>query len=460
MKPRALLVFLCGLGSLAALTVLFLRSGGDVVAAGDGARPAASPSSHAGSSADPGALAPPGPHGSTAAASRVALATLSGSVSVEGEGHPLPGVVVRLEQGFSTATNALGHFTFPARMPGPTRVRVEAGEPLVPFSRTLELRPGENRVELTLEPRFDLRVLVVQHAPRTERDGQPLIGARVRLQVPTLTPAATSPDVLSQAVSDRQGQCDLLDLPAGDHELVVEAAGRAPTRILLPFRYREMRRRPHLRAGSITVAVATPGSVLRGRVLGPDRSPVAGALVCLDERSLRQRGLGRADSCAARPAQPFTLSDASGAFELPLPEGENEVVLLACTAQEGLSPIVRREVPCEHLERELSVQFPRAWPVELRVVDATGRGIRGRLAVSDGVLAYDLISDPVLSTIPGFAARYAPPAGAADGSVQLSLPEGGYSVRFDGQEPPAALKAWFVTVSAEGPRELELRLDD
>jgi hypothetical protein len=41
--------------------------------------------------------------------------------------------------------------------------------------------------------------------------------------------------------------------------------------------------------------------------------------------------------------------------------------------------------------------------------------------------------------------------------VSLRLPEGGYQVDLEGSD---GLKAWFVTVRAEGPRVLQLRWDE
>jgi hypothetical protein len=113
-------------------------------------------------------------------------------------------------------------------------------------------------------------------------------------------------------------------------------------------------------------------------------------------------------------------------------------------------------VPYEHLERPVTVLVAAAAPVDLRVLDADGRSPPGHLQVSDGVLAYDLLSDPLLTDLPGVVATFAP-ATDEDGRLRLRLPAGGYHVRFEGDEP-GMLGAWYVQVDGAAARTLELRL--
>ena len=281
----------------------------------------------------------------------------------------------------------------------------------------------------------------------------------MQLLVPSLYEADTARR-LSEEVGDAEGRCRAEGHPLpGEHALVVEAGGHPPVRLLLPFRYGD-RSRSHLRTGAITVAVAMSTTPLRGRVLGADRQPLAGALVCLDDRALRDPGFARRRPQTARPATPYTFTAGDGCLRATLAADESEVALLVCARREGLAAIARREVPFQHLQRELSVQVPRARPVELSILGADGRPARGHLRVSDGVLYHDLVSDPVLRAIPGFVAAYAPQADEAQASVRLSLPEGGYQVRLDAIEDlPGVLGAWFVEVGSDGPHELELRID-
>ena len=396
-------------------------------------------------------------HAATTVAGREAATTLAGSLRAAGTEAALPDIPIQLGDGASTTSDALGRFVLSGLAPGRAELVLDAGPPFRPLRRTVELAAGENRLDLELEPRFELEVTVVRHAPRTAQDGQPLPGAHVQLLVPSLYEADTARR-LSEEVGDAEGRCRLRDIPSGEHALVVEAGGHPPVRLLLPFRYGD-RSRSHLRTGAITVAVAMSTTPLRGRVLGADRQPLAGALVCLDDRALRDPGFARRRPQTARPATPYTFTAGDGSFELPLAADESEVALLVCARREGLAAIARREVPFQHLQRELSVQVPRARPVELSILGADGRPARGHLRVSDGVLYHDLVSDPVLRAIPGFVAAYAPQADEAQASVRLSLPEGGYQVRLDAIEVPGVLGAWFVEVGADGPHELELRID-
>jgi hypothetical protein len=91
-------------------------------------------------------------------------------------------------------------------------------------------------------------------------------------------------------------------------------------------------------------------------------------------------------------------------------------------------------------------------------VDAGGLAVHGRLQVSDGILSYDLLGDPQLAAVPGLAEALAPQPDPATGALHLRLPDGGYRVRFDGDDPPGTLGTWYLRVGPGFPREHELRL--
>jgi hypothetical protein len=388
---------------------------------------------------------------------RAELASLTGTLKVSGENIPLAGFLVSLEGGLTHPTDAQGVFEFQGLAPGPARLRVDTSAAFDPLERSLELAPGANQVELRLTPRFELAVVVVEHGARPGAPRQPLAGASVRLENARETAAFFEREgklVAGKATTDASGRCALSGLVAGDYVLVAELDGHIPSRVPLACSYRDELARARPR--TILMALAPASGVLRGRVKGPDRQPVEGALVCLDTSAQEQRTFPRVIAGVTLPSPPYTISDAEGAFELPLPKGELEIAVIVCSRHPDLSPITRRSVPPEHLEREVAVEIARARRLKLVVLGPEEDVVGGRLSVRAGELAYDLASNPLLAAIPGFVGFFADPLLFTGTEVELSLPDGGCEVRFDGG--PGVLGSWFVNVDASSPEVIELRL--
>jgi hypothetical protein len=453
---------LIGLIALAALALLLWRS----------ERSAPSGEGHAGAATVPSA--PPrvertesGEDGSSKSSDRLApetaeraeLASLEGTLKVSGEDLPLAGFLISIEGGPTRPTDAAGAFEFHGLAPGTARLTVDTSGTFEPLERALELAPGANRVELRLAPRFELSVVVVEQVALPGEARQPIAGASVRLENALETASffqRKAEFVAGQGGTDARGRCTLSGIAAGEYALVVEAEGHIASRVPLSCRYRDVSSRARPR--TILMALAASDRVLRGRVKGPDRQPVAGALVCLDTSTQKQRTFARVVAGVTLPSPPYTFSDSQGAFELPLPEGELQLALIVCGRDLDLSPIARHVVPIEHLEREVAVELASARRVELVVLGPDEDGVVGRLGVSDGVLDYDLVSHPVLAAIPGFVGLLAKPSDFMGSEFRLSLPDGGYEVRFD--VGARVLGSWFVQVGEGHPDRIELRLPD
>jgi hypothetical protein len=385
---------------------------------------------------------------------RTELATLTGTLKVSGEDLPLGGFLIEIEGVSTTRADPFGEFEFQGLAPGPVRLLVQASEPFEPLERKIELAPGMNTVELRLVPRFELTVIVVEQAAQPGAGTQPIPGARVRLEYAEDTEAfwdRRPRDVAGSGVTDAEGRWVLGGIPSGDFALVAESEGHVPSRVPLSCWYGDKQSRAHPR--SVVVALSTSSAVLRGRVKGPDRRPQVGALVCLDQSPNRKRTFTRDVAGIMLPSPPYTFTDAEGVFELPLPKDAFEVALVVCGRDDRLSPIARRVVANEDFEREVAIQLIAARRIELRV---QGNNSRGHLKVSDGELAYDLVSDPTLAAIPGFAEFFVATVGPhLDGtSGWLSLPDGGYQVSFE--DGLGIAGSWFIRVGAGLPTLNEL----
>ncbi len=386
-----------------------------------------------------------------------ALATLSGSVFVAGEGTPVSGTEVRVEGGsIRSVTDSRGRFQMGALDPGDVVVRVEADYPLTPTSSTIRLTGGANEIALALEPRYVLAVRLRDASSNVERRGDPIAGARVVLGAPDLHEPSDEAAERRSSLTDERGECDLADIPEGDHALHVEAPGYLPIVLALSFRHAELHERPHLREREITLQAIERGEVVRGHVLDREGRPIAGALVCLDTRGDRHRAFRR-EASGLVPAPPHDLTDEMGAFSLEAPARQAALALLVCPNRARLAPVVRQEVRASGMERDQIVRVPPAFPLNLRVSRRDGSPAPGKVEVRDGQVAYDLKSDALLMRVPGFAETFLPKR--APGSMTLDLPEGGYTILFESEMAGLPSKAFFVRVTADGPRDITLHLD-
>ncbi len=390
---------------------------------------------------------------------RAELASITGTLKVAQEDLPLGGFPITIEGGPTARTDSFGAFEFQGLAPGPARLVVTPIEPFEPLERDVELLPGLNRVELRLVPRFELAVVVVEQASRPGASSQPISGVSVHLEDAFEFAAFLQhePKIIAAAgVTDANGHCVLSAIPAGDFALVARAEGRIPSRVPVACWYADEKERAAPR--SISMAMSASSSVLRGRVRGPGRQPQAGALVCLEVSPDKKRTFARVVAGITPPSPPFTLTDADGAFELPLPDGAFEVALIVCASDPHLSPIARRVVSHEDLEREVAIELKAARPIGLVVHASDGRVVEGQLKVSDGELAYDRVSDHVLALLPGFSEFF----GLADdveGAIPtFALPDGGYEVRLE--TGSRVLGSWFIQVDASTPDAIELRLPE
>ena len=390
------------------------------------------------------------PASNPAGGERAELASLTGTLKVAKEDLPLGGFPITIEGGPTVHADPFGEFEFQGLAPGPVHLVVATSEPFEPLERDIELKPGVTFVELRLVPRFELTVIVVEQTAQPGASTQPISGANVRLESASDTEAFWHQDpsyVAGSGVTDTEGRCVLDRIPSGDFALVAQAEGHALSRVPLSCWYGDKTSRARPR--SVVLALSTScAALLRGRVKGPDRQPQEGALVCLDPSPNRKRTFTRDLAGITQPSPPYTFTDAEGVFELPLPKDAFEVALVVCGRDERLSPIARRVLSGEDFEREVAIQLVAARRIELRV---QGNNSRGHLKVSDGKLAYDLVSDPTLAAIPGFAKLFVAKGGPhLEGpSGWLSLPDGGYEVSFEGEFGIAG--SWFIRVGAGLP---------
>jgi hypothetical protein len=145
-----------------------------------------------------------------------ALATLRGRV-VDEDGEPIPSARVTLVRGDETRTvesDPEGAFELRQVPPGPATLRIEA-DGRDPFERTVEVGEGEQALEsATLArsvPRGQLRGMIRSY------DGRPLV-ARILVE-----------DLQLNATTDEEGFFEL-DVPPGEHIVIVEADGHRSQR--------------------------------------------------------------------------------------------------------------------------------------------------------------------------------------------------------------------------------------
>ncbi len=175
---------------------------------------------------------------------------------------------------FTVRSNPDGHFCVRSSDPGPFVVCLERHgfSPWI-LEHSLRLRPNQ-KVDLgaiTLESGNGLVLSVV------DRHNRPIAAARVTLEralVDPVLPAHSLAIAVRKAVTDAEGQATYHSVRAGAYHLRIEAAGfeTVETSHLQPPLDQQV-------GVSRVHRQLAPGQVLRGRVLAPDGTALAGALV-------------------------------------------------------------------------------------------------------------------------------------------------------------------------------------
>jgi protocatechuate 3,4-dioxygenase beta subunit len=248
------------------------------------------------------------------------------------DGAPMAGAQVQVlgeRSGPATVSGADGAYRLEGVATGERTV--EATHPEHEFAgRTLEVTPGENRLDLKLERdrRRDIRGRVLSP------DGAPVAGARV------LGPS-------SSAWSMADGSFTLRERD-GRHEVWAQAEGYAPAQTAVAVEGGPV--------GGVEVRLSRGGS-LRGRLLGLDREGLAGATVETALPPLLQRR---------------NAVDAQGGWRIAgLPPGTWEV-----TARVGGRSVTERtELAPDQEEAVLDLHFPPVFEVSGRVLDPDGQPV-------------------------------------------------------------------------------------
>jgi len=221
-------------------------------------------------------------------------------------------------------SDAQGRFVLETLQPGWYRVSGSERGYRSYFSDPIRIAPGQ---------RFDQFVVTVQEGAVVtgsvlSSDGKPVAGARI---------SDKSGYFGVETTSDAQGHFRLGGLAAGMKDLFVDhpTLGAAQSRLDLP----DGETRLDLRL--------TPDGEIRGRVLAPDGSPVAGALVSTDERSEMKVQTG-----------------ADGTFVLRAHAGP---VILDVQSDRGVQTKVPAVVAADH-------------PLSLEIRQAPGADISGRIS--------------------------------------------------------------------------------
>lgn len=234
-----------------------------------------------------------------------ACAALEGRV-LDAAGAPLAGLSVDLRPAGTAPelkladlhgqrvvqSDATGRFVFRELAPGDWRLYAHSPDhpPLV--EERLRLAPGEFRRG------FDLHIragLAIEGSVGDER-GHPLAGVVLRA-----LPEAGPPGP-RWSVSDAQGRFRVSGLLPGAYTLLLHG----PRAEADTVSRHESLREPHVEAGTrgLELRLAGRSSSIRGRVLGADGMPLAGAFVARIEDGV--------------PPEEFVLSDSQGRFELPV----------------------------------------------------------------------------------------------------------------------------------------------
>ena len=248
------------------------------------------------------------------------------------EGAPLAGAEVQVlgeRSGPATVSGTDGAYRLEGVETGERTV--EATHPEHEFAgRTLEVTPGENRVDLKLEPdrRREIRGRVLGPT------GAPVAGARVLGPSSSAWSAADG----SFALRERDGR----------HEVWAQAEGHAPAQATVDVEGGPV--------GGVEIRLFR-GGTLRGRLLGLDREDLAGATVETALPPLLQRR---------------NAVDAQGGWRISgLPPGTWEV-----TARAGGRSVTERiELAPDQEEAVLDLLFPPLFEVSGRVLDPEGQPV-------------------------------------------------------------------------------------
>ncbi|MBN2490876.1 MAG: sigma-70 family RNA polymerase sigma factor [Planctomycetes bacterium] len=322
---------------------------------------------------------------------------IAGRVVDQESGQPVPRAVVWASNDSSRGrsgarsrkgeADAAGRFVIDDLRPGVYRLRTEAAHYLSDFRRSPHFVVQSRRtteVELRLARGMTLRGQVL------DARGGPVARARVGDRDPILTDAA--------------GQFVLDGLESGAARIHIEADGKAPCQESVRFLQQEIAAGAAERTFRLVDA-----AILRGRVVGPDDHPVAGAGI------------------RVRDYRPPIQADADGRFEVQLerPGKPQRFAVLAA----GFAPVLLEPmtVAAGEIREDLVVKLTRGGAIEGRVETEAGAPISGQTVL--------------LQTWPsrgmGLASAYRVTTTAADGRFRFdALAAGGYELSANGLNLP------------------------
>jgi hypothetical protein len=309
------------------------------------------------------------------------LAAVLGSVTFEG-GAPAPGVLVRMfahsrgSAPIEQRTDAEGQFEFLVES-GTWQLGGEAPAGFLSWRAEFELAPdAAPRADHVLVSATPLCVRVWN---LVEGVVQPLEKARVAVAlgvadgVEQRTWSSGAP--LAWSVADEAGRCSVGAAPWRQQMLFVEADGFASAALLVDARQAEFVQLAQ-GDGCVHVFLDRVGPTLRGRVVGADGEPLAGALVSVFAPFVEERGyalqfglLGaRAGEIgnfifAASSTRPAATTDAAGRFEVASPDP-------AAGPRTAFGLVVhpgRADYPHHHVHELDPFTFGQSLEVEIRV---------------------------------------------------------------------------------------------
>jgi len=164
----------------------------------------------------------------------------------------------------SRRTDDLGRFRFDGLSPGRYELRVRLAD-APDLAQTVELRDGEDIVDLDFTARFGATVTLVA----IDASGEPIPGVRF-----TVSPRSSGE--VAKAETDEHGRAFVHGLP---HELV-EIHARAPLGVLAPLGPRAV-----FPAGQELIYVAERAALIEGRVVASGGEPLPGLLVWARSRA-------------------------------------------------------------------------------------------------------------------------------------------------------------------------------